>query len=238
MSGYHICYVSKRCRFCQGFLEELSKTPFSKDVRLVCVDPSPSRPPLPAWLKVVPTLILADGEEPLIGPLAVNNWLFSKKMMQSTGSSVSSSVDPSKKLAERNESIRVPTYSPDLGPPQAAPKQGKPTAAGPGPDPAAMGSGMEGPEAWHSSEMAGGKWSDSYSFVGGGDFSSEKGFDPIVRNFELLNGPPGMGGGGNAGGAAAKPAAKRSVKEEKLLNDFEAFSKARDMDFSGPKRIG
>jgi hypothetical protein len=87
--------------------------------------------------------------------------------------------------------------------------------------------------------MAGGKWSDAYSFVGDA-FTAEKGFDPISRNFQsLVEGFAGgatPGSAGSAGSAAAAP--KQTAKEAALLKEYEAFTKSREMDISGPpKRI-
>jgi hypothetical protein len=234
----HILYFSKKCRFCQGFLEELARSPFSKEVRLVCVDPSPSRPPLPAWLKVVPTMILANGEEPLIGPMPVNNWLFSRKLLQGGGGNSSSDgVTPKpagNAFKDRTEPLKIPDYSPEIAPrPGPVPKHGSgSTSAGP-----SASTGGDEPLPWHDAEMAGGNWSDSYSFVEDqNQMSVEKGMNRIVRNFELLGGPLPAGGSGNAGGS--KPPQQRSAKEDKLLKEFEAFSKMRDMEFTGPKRLG
>ncbi len=235
MSG-HLCYFSKRCRFCQAFLEELSRSPFAKTLRLVCVDPSPSRPPLPAWLKVVPTLILQDGNA-LIGPTAVNNWLFEQRLLNGNSAP---QPDPFK---ERTQAPSVPTYSPDMAP-RASPAAKLPpaissnTAAKSSQAPPALAGGAtDGPEAWHSAEMAGGNWSDAYSFLSD-TFTAEKGINPIHRNFELLQ-SGGVAGGSAGGSAGASGAAvKRTAKEEKLLSDFEAFTRKRDMEFSSSKRIG
>ncbi len=141
---------------------------------------------------------------------------------------------------DRTQAPSVPTYSPDLAP-RAGPSAKLPAAVSAntaakstqGP-PALAGDSTDGPEAWHGAEMAGGNWSDAYSFLGD-SFTAEKGINPIHRNFELLSsGLPGPSGGkGNSA-----PAVKRSAKEEKLLSDFESFSKARDMEFSPTKRIG
>jgi hypothetical protein len=242
-TGQHLCYISKRCRFCQGFLEELARTDFAKEVRFVCVDPSPSRPPLPAWLKVVPTMIQNNGEEPLIGPTAVNNWLFSRRLLKD-----SKPVAKSNAFEERTAPIQMPTYSPDIAPrPSPAPRQGgssgqssmppsissaTPAKSNQGP-PSQAGSD-EGPEAWHTAEMAGGNWSDSYSFVDDG-FTSEKGVNRIVRNFELLGGPVASESVMNKGRTG--PPQQRSAKEDKLLREFEAFSKSRDMEFAPTKRM-
>jgi hypothetical protein len=80
-------------------------------------------------------------------------------------------------------------------------------------------------------EMSGSKWSDNYSFLGGAEFTSDKGYDPIARNFESLL-PAGSLGGPPV--ASAAPAPKRSAKEDELLRQFEAFSKARDSEVAGP----
>jgi hypothetical protein len=86
--------------------------------------------------------------------------------------------------------------------------------------------------------MAGGRWSDAYSFVGDA-FTAEKGFDPISRNFQSLvevfagGATPGAGGGG-----PAAPVVKQTAKEAALLKEYEAFTKARESDVGGPpKRI-
>ena len=227
----HTCYFSKKCRFSQAFLEELSRQPFAREVRLICVDPSPTRGPLPAWLKIIPTLLVAGSDAPLVGANAVNNWLFERKLT-SGGSSAGGGGGHSE------PPVKVPTYSPDVaaraGP---APKGGAPNgipAGGP------MKQGEDGgPAAWHSAEMAGGNWSDKYSFLGD-PFTAQNGVNPIVRNFELLGGgAPGGGGGGGGGGAAAAQKPKpQSQKEAKLLADFEAYAASRDSEFSSNRRIG
>jgi len=45
------------------------------------VDASPSRPPLPGWLKKVPTLVLSGDPEPKTDS-DVMNWLYEKKMKE------------------------------------------------------------------------------------------------------------------------------------------------------------
>ena len=114
--------------------------------------------------------------------------------------------------------------------------------------PVLPGSRMEGIEAWHGAEMSGGSWSDEYSFLDDA-FTSEKGYNPIIRNWESLAGPTmgkGHGGGsvgssggvgGSAGSAGPRGGQPKSAKEEKLLAEFEQFSKMRDMEFSPIKRM-
>jgi hypothetical protein len=88
--------------------------------------------------------------------------------------------------------------------------------------------------------MAGGKWSDAYSFVGDA-FTAEKGFDPISRNFQSLIDVFAGGatpGAASAGGGAASAAPKQTAKEAALLKEYEAYTRARDTDVGGPpKRI-
>jgi len=255
MSGKHRLFYSTRCRHCQAFMAELAKTPFAPEFILVCVDPSPSRPPLPPWLKSVPTMIPAGSSEPLVGPGAVNNWLFARKMGVS-GERKSGAAA----LDERNALIRPPEYTPDLAPrPHATARSTVPptaahiTAAG-GAGSASSGSSSGKPDllgvkayegtdanvlAYHGNEMSGsGKWSDSYSFLGSAGDSSDKMFNPIGRQFESLvgglgvpgagvSGPAGMSGGSGGG-------AKRSAKEDAEQRRLEAFMAARDSEIPGP----
>jgi hypothetical protein len=246
----HICYFSKKCRFCQAFFEELSATPYTKEIRFICVDPSPGRPPLPAWLKSVPALVVNGEDTPRVGPSAVNNWLFERKLLASTAnggasngggsSSATSSISNTPSYAappKPQQSNKLP--DPISANTAASSKQGPPVLAG---------SQMNGIEAWHGAEMSGSAWSDDYSFLDDA-FTSEKGYNPIVRNWESLAGPttgrgPGGGaaGAGGAGGSAAGAAGglgsgPKSAKEEKLIKEFEQFSKMRDMEFSPIKRM-
>lgn len=223
----HVCYFSKKCRFCQAFFEELSKTPYAREIRFFCVDPSPSRPPLPAWLKSVPTLVVQGESAPRIGPSAVNSWLAERHRMDSGGSKGGGGVSTYSASVST-----VPTPSSKLPEPISANTQGDSKQS----PPVLPGSEMEGPQAWHG-EMDGSNWSDGYSFLND-TFTSERGYNPIVRNFEsLVSVPTGPERGGIGGGMSAPPA-QRSAKEEKLLKDFEAYSKSREMEFSAPQRKG
>ena len=247
----HKLYFSARCRHCQAFLEALITTPYVREVQAICVDPSPTRPPLPPWLKSVPSLVIVGESTPRVGPGDVNNWLAERRI---AGTSLRPRID--------DLATAAPVYTSDLAPrpdatarsglrntisvtpstsymaPAATPGPAKlpdaissntPATSGMGPQVLA-GSSDEGPAAYHGSEMDGRRWSDAYSFVGHVDYTAEKGYDPIVRNFELLGGSVGMSGGG----AAAAPAVKRSVKEEALLRDFEAYSAQRDVGITMP----
>lgn len=74
-----ICYVSAKCPWSIAFLKELDQTSFKNEVKLVCVDPSPNRPPLPSFLKKVPTLVVAGDPEPKTDS-EVMNWLSIRKL--------------------------------------------------------------------------------------------------------------------------------------------------------------
>ena len=76
-----MCFYSARCRVCQGFLEQMAQTSFSKEFRFICVDPGSDgrRPQLPAYVKAVPTLMLAGEPEPRVDN-QVMNWLMERKL--------------------------------------------------------------------------------------------------------------------------------------------------------------
>ena len=214
----HRLYYSTRCRFCQAFLEELASTPFVPEFQLICVDPSPSRPPLPSWLKSVPSLQVTGEANPRVGPGPVNNWLFERKL------GGEGPKTPQQAMEQRNVPLSVPVYSPDVAP---RPNATSRTSAQPpsSSNPAGASTG-DGPEAYLGSEMGSGKWSDNYSFVGD-TFTAEKGYNPISRNFESLI---DMSNGCTAAKSQPVQQSKRTMKEEKLLKDFEAFTASRDRD--------
>jgi len=225
------------CRHCQGFLGELTKTPYAREFQLICVDPSASRPALPSWLRVVPTLEIVGESEPRVGAASVNNWLFERRQRDTAGAAGGGGIRTSageKTLEERSLPLTMPVYSPDIA--RAEPSSRASTSAPAAPSAAG---GVE-PSAWHGNEMGAAKMSDNYSFLTDA-FTIEKGgsMSRILRNFEQLGGTVaggGSGGGAGGGGAAAPP--PRTKKEDALLRDFEAFSRSRDADIPGPsKRI-
>jgi len=159
-------------------MEELMRTPFKRDVVAVCVDPSPSRQPLPAWLKSVPSLMLAGAAAPLVGPSAVNNWLFERKM---GGGSASSSGGASSggAMTDRRAPLAVPVYNPDLS--------ARPSAAtAPAPAPAMVRPAAPMPSATTPMIGASGKLPAAIS----GATAAEKGA-----------GPPTLAGSGSEGPA-------------------------------------
>ena len=173
-------------------------------------------------------MVPAGAAEPLVGPGPVNNWLFERRLGGAATVTTAAS-----RTAERNMPLAQPVYSPDVAP--------RPTVAAParpvGPPPssassapsATSGGSSEGPAAYHAAEMSSGKLSDAYSFLGSVEATSDKMYNPIVRNFELLVGVPGM-----PGGSSKPPEPKRSPKEERLLQEMEAYAAARDSEIPGP----
>ena len=81
----HICFYSNRCDWSKVFVEEISKTNYAKEFRFICVDPGPSRPALPTWLKQTPTLVISGEPEPRTNS-EVMNWLYERKMKEGGGS--------------------------------------------------------------------------------------------------------------------------------------------------------
>ena len=78
-SPIHICFYSNRCEWSKAFITEISQTPYHKEFRFICVDPSPNRPQLPTWLKQTPTLVISGEPEPRTNS-EVMNWLYEHKM--------------------------------------------------------------------------------------------------------------------------------------------------------------
>jgi hypothetical protein len=86
----HICFYSNRCEWSKAFITELAQTPYKGEFRFVCVDPSPTRPTLPSWLKKVPTLVINGEPEPRTDN-EVLNWLYERKMKDGKGGSAGAS---------------------------------------------------------------------------------------------------------------------------------------------------
>jgi len=75
----HICFYSNKCEWSQAFIKELSTTPYKGEFQFVCIDTTP-RNQLPTWLKQVPTLLIKDTEEPVKVNNEVMNWIYERKM--------------------------------------------------------------------------------------------------------------------------------------------------------------
>lgn len=225
------------CKHCQMFLGELSKTPYASEFDLICVDKDKCPIKLPSWLKIVPTLVIQGESEPRVGPGPVTNWLFERRLMESSSdSSIKTSMGGSKVLEERSAPLTMPVYSADVPRPTMSSRTtishiGGGSTSAPAAIPAKTSGSEEGPTPYHINEMGANKLSDSYGFLADA-FSIEKGTgtNRIVRNFAQLHDV--AGGAGVAGTSAPKPT--MSKKEEALIAKMEEFTKRRDMDIPGP----
>jgi hypothetical protein len=75
----NICFYSNKDKWSKAFIEELSKTAWIRDFEFICVDASPNRPPLPSWLKQVPTLVINGDKDPIKTDTEV---IYERKMME------------------------------------------------------------------------------------------------------------------------------------------------------------
>jgi len=75
----HTCYYSNKCEWSEAFLKELATTQYKGEFHFVCIDTTP-RSQLPNWLKQVPTLLIKGAEEPIKVGSEVMNWLYERKM--------------------------------------------------------------------------------------------------------------------------------------------------------------
>jgi hypothetical protein len=82
----HVCFYSNKCRWSAAFINEIKETPFKGEFKYICVDPAANgqRPPLPGWLKKVPTLVIRGEDEPRTDG-DVMNWLAEKKLLTRGG---------------------------------------------------------------------------------------------------------------------------------------------------------
>lgn len=248
----HRLYFSTKCRHCQAFMAELITTPFVREVAAVCVDPSPTRPPLPPWLKSVPTLVVVGESSPRVGPGPVNNWLFERRLAGVGGGSAA----PRNSVTMDDRRIPAPSYKvdavsrPDTTSRVGPVSRGDVSVSSNGRLPAAISSNTEGDKnasppvlagssddskvkPYFNLEMSGKSWSDIYSFLKE-RARGEDDDDMITRNFELLSGMVMGGGGGGGAGSGSGAARATSEKEAALLREFEAYSASRDRDVKGP----
>ena len=86
----NICFYSNKCDWSEAFLKELSKSPYKSEFQFVCVDTA-MRSDLPTWLKQVPTLLIRDDKEPIKTNSEVLNWLYERKLKDTTRNPSSSS---------------------------------------------------------------------------------------------------------------------------------------------------
>ena len=80
----HVCFYSNKCQWSKAFLTELAGTSWRTQFKFVCVDASPDRPPLPKWLKKVPTIVISGEGEPRTDS-DVMNWLYETRMKSGGG---------------------------------------------------------------------------------------------------------------------------------------------------------
>lgn len=239
-------------------MEELIRTPFVREVTAVCVDPSPTRPPLPPWLKSVPTLVVMGESSPRIGPGPVNNWLFERRMGGPASAAPVSSGGPRNSVVMDDRRIPAPSYSvdavsrPDVGGRAVPTSRSDIGVSTTGRLPAAISANTEGDksaappvlagstddskvEPYFGLEMSGKSWSDIYSFLTERAAKDGDAGSMIVRNFELLKSLVGGAIGGAGAGASGGGAARATTeKEAALLREFEAYSASRDRDVKGP----
>jgi hypothetical protein len=90
-SKSNICFYSNKCSISKAFLTELKPTPWVNSFQFVCVDPSPNRPKLPAWLKLVPTLVISGEDKAREGNEALN-WISEMKIRNSSSGGPSRSM--------------------------------------------------------------------------------------------------------------------------------------------------
>jgi hypothetical protein len=86
----HICFYSNKCEWSEAFLKELSTTPYKGEFQFVCIDTTP-RSQLPTWLKQVPTLLIKGAEEPVKVNGDVMNWIYERKLNDTSRAPASSS---------------------------------------------------------------------------------------------------------------------------------------------------
>ena len=86
----HICFYSNKCDWSEAFIKELSTTQYKQEFQFVCVDTTP-KSQLPNWLKQVPTLLIKGDPEPVKVNSDVLNWLYERKMKDTSRSPTASS---------------------------------------------------------------------------------------------------------------------------------------------------
>jgi hypothetical protein len=236
----HACFYSKKCPHSASFLEELARTPYKSEFQFVCVDPSPNKPRLPTWLKVVPTLLI-DGEADPLTDEKVFNWLSLRKIQGNSSHTPTNTYrePPRNEIQSRQD---TPTVNNPIYDPTPPPMPGKSNFPEPIETRATSGQASkqvtppqssDEPNAWHSNEMSGtGKWSDGYSYIDD-IFSIQDGIGAsrIERNFSMIDGMSYTEGGAIK---KAPPAEPVSEKARALNSAMEDFRKKRDADLPAP----
>ena len=89
--GQNTCFYSNKCEWSEAFLKELSTTPYKSEFQYVCIETTP-RSQLPTWLKQVPTLLIKDDQDPIKVNSDVLNWLYERKLKDTTRNPSSGSM--------------------------------------------------------------------------------------------------------------------------------------------------
>ncbi len=78
----NVLYFSKKCSHSQELIKELKENNLLEGINLICIDQRNVR--LPAFLMEVPTLIVSDSKNPLIGDDAFKwiKWSIDKKIKE------------------------------------------------------------------------------------------------------------------------------------------------------------
>ena len=220
MSQQNLLFFSTKCRYCQSFLEELARTPYTKEFRFICVDP-PRREALPGYVKAVPTLMIAGESEPRTDG-AVMNWLSERRL---------------------HERSNLPTPSTGQGRP---PVGGGPiTSMGDG-----NGSGLDGffgAEAFGDAGGGGGGYafltddtsasqSAMVRLAGNMASLSDTGLHtPDARGLMMTGNMMAATAGSGSGSGSGSGGQSRTSEKQKALDDaFERMRAARDRDIPGP----
>lgn len=215
MSQQHLCFYSTKCRFCQTFLEELARSPYSKEFRFVCVDAKPGigRPQLPSYVKAVPTLMIHGEEQPRTDS-GVMNWLSERRLMErdsvpkagfNTGLG-GQSADPTGGIGGSMEAFSYDMFS-------SCGDEGFAT----------LDEAYVDPKAGANVRLA----------------KNMVSFDNIhLSQHPDVKPTPNMGlGPSNNGGSQqmAGPSGRQSAKTKAFEDAFSAFQAARDRDIPGPR---
>lgn len=224
--GQHLCFFSTRCRYSQAFLEELSRTPYSREFRFVCVDAPPGgvRPTLPPYVRAVPTLMIQGEHEPRTDA-AVMNWLSERRLMD----------------REAGPALATPMSV------AAAGGGGRPPVGGGRGPMAGGGSGGggdgPGPAAFGGSEFMLGAGDEGFSFIGEDTTATKGGFVRMMGNMASFSdlgastggishvGPSMSSAGGGVGGGGGGP---QTAKAKAMEDAFERMMSDRDRGIPGP----
>ena len=226
----HMCFFSTRCRYSQAFLEELSRTPYSREFRFVCVDAPPGgvRPTLPPYVRAVPTLMIQGEHEPRTDA-AVMNWLSERRLMD----------------REAGPALATPMSVAAAGGGGGRPPVGGargPMSAGPGPSAGAGAGDGPGPAAFGGSEFMLGGGDEGFSFIGEDTTATKSGYVRMMGNMasfsdlgastgSISHVGPSMGSdSGRAGGGGGPQTAKAKAMEDA----FERMMSDRDRGIPGP----